>query len=246
VLFDAVKNLEELRSIVSHRKQKTGILDFDFPETKIILDEKRFPVDIQKYERYNSMKIIEECMVLANESVGELFSKLPFLYRIHPIPGDEDIEKLRATLAIFGIVLPYKKITPKVISGVLEEIKNSPKEKLLSKLILRSLEKAVYSEKNEGHFGLGLDFYSHFTSPIRRYPDLQIHRIIKDQIHGKMLPAQRNFYDHNLPKVAKHTSETERKSEKLEYTIRDLMVCKYYQDKIAQQFSGTISGMISA
>jgi len=149
-----VKNLEELRKIVSHRKQKTGILDFDFPETKIILDEKRFPVDIIRYERYNSMKIIEECMVLANESIGELFSKLPFLYRIHPTPGDEDIEKLRATLAIFGIVLPYKKITPKVISGVLEEIKNSPKEKLLSKLILRSLEKAVYSEKNDGHFGL--------------------------------------------------------------------------------------------
>lgn len=243
-IYEAVENINELRNIVSHKKKQTGILDFDFPEIKILLDKHGHPLEIKKYERYNSMKIIEECMVLANESIGELYRELPFLYRIHPIPGEEDIEKLRSTLAIFGVILPFKKITPKVISEVLEQIKNSPKEKLLSKLVLRSLEKAIYSEKNEGHFGLWLDFYSHFTSPIRRYPDLQIHRIIKQFLHKELDPLKKEFYKNHLPTVAKSTSETERKSEKLEYAVRDLMIVKYYQDKIGQEFEWVISGMI--
>ncbi|MDD5770074.1 MAG: ribonuclease R [Candidatus Gracilibacteria bacterium] len=245
-LFEAIKISLELKTIITTRKQKSGILDFDFPETKIILDENKNPIDIKKYERYESMKIIEEFMILANESIGEMFSKMPFVYRIHPIPNYDDIEKLRNTLHIFGIDLPFKTITPKIIGNILHEISLNPKEKLLSKLVLRSLEKAIYSHENVGHFGLNLEFYSHFTSPIRRYPDLQIHRIIKEKLHNNLSKIRIEHYKNILKDVCKKTSDTERKSEKLEYAVKDLMICKYYENKIGEEFEGIISGVISA
>lgn len=147
--IETIQICHELKELISKKKREQGVLDFDFPETKIILDENGFPVEIKKYERYESMRIIEEFMILANQVVGEMFHKNPFVYRIHPVPNEDDIEKLRTLLHVFNIKLPYKKITPKLLSEVLEEIKKSPKEKLLSKLTLRSLEKAIYSEENE-------------------------------------------------------------------------------------------------
>lgn len=245
-LFETIQMTYELKTIITTKKKEAWILDFDFPETKIILDSDGNPTEIKKYERYQSMKIIEEFMILANESVWELFSKVPFVYRIHPVPNEDDIEKLRNTLNIFGITLPYKTITPKTIAKILKEIEGNPKEKLLSKLILRSLEKAIYSDENEGHFGLNLEFYSHFTSPIRRYPDTQIHRIIKEKIHGKLTPSRIEHYKDILSWVCKKTSDSERKSEKLEYAVRDLMICKYYQNRIGEEFEWVISGTIPA
>lgn len=243
-LLQAVQLSYELKNIITSKKREWWILDFDFPETKIILNTDGNPIDIKKYERYESMKIIEECMILANESVGELFSKIPFVYRIHPVPNEDDVDKLRNTLNIFWITLTYKEITPKVISSILSEIKWNPKEKLLSKLILRSLEKAIYSPENEWHFWLNLEFYSHFTSPIRRYPDLQIHRIIKEKLLGNLSPSRIEHYKDILSGVCKKTSDSERKSEKLEYAVKDLMICKFYQDKIWLEFQWIISGTI--
>lgn len=245
-LIEAVENSYELKMLITTKKKKAGILDFDFPETKIKLDENGHPTAIEKYERYGSMKIIEEFMILANESVGELFSKLPFVYRVHPIPDEDDVEKLRTTLNIFGFKVPYKTLTPKILADILREIQWNPKEKLLQKLILRSLEKAIYSEENVGHFWLNLDYYSHFTSPIRRYPDLQIHRIIKEKLSWKLDKNRTEHYQDILKSVSKHTSESERKAEKLEYAVKDLMICKYYESRIGEEFEGIISGMIES
>lgn len=240
-----LENCEWLRSTLSDNKHSKWVLDFDFPETKIILDEDGNPVEFKRYERYNSNKIIEECMVLANEAVSEKYSKIPFLYRIHPVPSDDDIEKLRTSLALFSITLPQAEKTKTLhIQKALEQIVWNPKEKLLSKMVLRSLTKAEYSEERKGHFGLWLDYYSHFTSPIRRYPDLQIHRIIKENISKKFDTHRKSHYENALPKIAVHSSTQERKAEKLEYKIRDLMACKFMQSKIGETFSANISGII--
>lgn len=245
-LLEAINNSYILKQKIESRKQSSWVLNFDFDETKIILDENNNPTDIVKYIRYESNKIIEEFMILANESVWELFSKYPFIYRIHDIPDDEDIEKLRTILNIFGITMPFWKTTPKFVSNILKEIEKSPKSLLLSKLVLRSLKKAIYSEENRWHFGLGLEFYSHFTSPIRRYSDLQIHRIIKEKISKNLTKSRISHYEEILPTVAKKVSDTEIKSQKLEYAVRDLMIAKYYQDKIWQEFIWTISWTIPA
>lgn len=244
-LINSINYSYELKRKINQNKQKLWVLNFDFDETKVILDNENNPIDIIKYERLESHKVIEEFMILANESVWYLFSKIPFLYRIHDIPDDDDIEKLRKILASFDIVLPYKEINPILISEVLSKIDNHPKKLMLSKIILRSLKKAIYSEDNRWHFWLSLDFYSHFTSPIRRYSDLQIHRIIKEYLLKNKLEKSRiEHYKEILPEVAKRVSDTELKSEKLEYAVRDLMIAKYYKDKIWLEFEWTISWMI--
>ncbi|MDP5038991.1 MAG: RNB domain-containing ribonuclease, partial [Candidatus Gracilibacteria bacterium] len=244
-LINAINFSYELKRIINKNKQKLGVLNFDFDETKVILDEKNNPIDIIKYERLESHKVIEEFMILANENIGYLFSKIPFLYRVHETPDEEDIEKFKKILASFDIILPYKEINPILISDILEKINSHPKKMMLSKIILRSLKKANYSQNNLGHFGLALDFYSHFTSPIRRYADLQIHRIIKEYLQKNKLEKSRiSHYKENLEEISKHISETEVKSEKLEYAVRDLMIAKYYKDKIGEEFEGIISGMI--
>ena len=245
-LVEKVKISYELKQIIEKRKRSIWVLDFDFPELKIILDKENNPIEIKKYERFESHKIIEQFMILANESVWELFSKIPFLYRIHPNPSEDDIEKLRQTLALFDIKLPYKKLTPLLISQTLEEIKKSPKERLLSKMVLRSLTKAIYSDENEWHFWLWLEYYSHFTSPIRRYPDLIIHRIIKEKISWNLSSKKIEYYKEILKNIWKKTSETEKLSEKLEYNVKDLFICKYYKDKIWIEEKGIISWIIPA
>lgn len=236
----------ELKNIIKKNREKYWVLDFDFPEIKIITDWKNNVIDIKKYESYESNKLIERFMVLANESVSKLFSKYPFVYRIHPEPSDEDIEKLRNILNIFDIKLPYKKITPKLISQVLISLKDNKNKNLISTQILRSLSKAIYSDENEGHFGLALEYYSHFTSPIRRYADLLIHRIIKQKIHNKLDTKSINIYKNSLKETTKHITDTEKKSEKLEYDVKDLMICKYYENKIWEKYTCNIVSMIEA
>ncbi len=200
--------LKELSNILEKNATKRGSLDFDFPETKIILDETWVPLEYKKYERYDSYKIIEVCMVLANESIAKLFSKTPFLYRVHEEPDSEDIEKFLKLLE--GISSPSQfspngrdgttdfcssllsppggkvgiggSASPRDIQSLLQYLQSQEKLEWLQKLVLRSMKKAVYSEKNIGHFWLSLTHYSHFTSPIRRYADLQIHRIIKETL----------------------------------------------------------------
>jgi ribonuclease R len=248
-LLENIKILEELKIILEKYKYKKGVLNFDFPETKIMLDEAGNPVEYKKYVRHESHKIIEECMVLANEAISRIFSKYPFLYRVHEDPDEADVEKFIKILEWLGAKelsenIKKQKLSPKVFQQILEHINSDPKLKYFQKLLLRSLQKARYSEKNFWHFGLALEYYSHFTSPIRRYPDLQIHRIIKEIVSKRLSHNRKDHYNHILSKVAARSSDREVMAEKAEYKVRDFMACKYMQDKVWQEFTGQISGMI--
>ena len=239
-LYKNIQFLKSLTDTLSENTKSRGALNFDFPETKIILDDAGNPIEYKKYERYDSYKIIEECMVLANESVAKLFHKNPFLYRVHEDPDPEDIDTFIKRLESLS-----EKDFPHDFSELLEMLKDDPKLAPFQKLLLRSLQKARYSEKNLWHFGLALKYYSHFTSPIRRYPDLQIHRIIKEIIKSQNLsPARREHFVEILPKVAESSSTLSDRAEKMEYRVRDLMACKYMSWKEGQEFTWKISGMI--
>ncbi len=237
----------ELKEKITKYRVWTWVLNFDFPETKILLNDEWKPVEIKEYPRHNSNKLIEEFMISANEAVSREFADLPFLYRIHEEPKDDDIAKLQDTLNLFWIDFQLKKGDTKEFSSLLESIwKQDPsKQMFLEKAILRTLSKAVYSKENFGHFGLWLSFYSHFTSPIRRYPDLQIHRIIKEKLHKKLDVKRLSHYDNLLEKVSKHTSDKERKAEKLEYKVRDYYTVQFYKDKIWEEFEVSINWVIS-
>lgn len=245
-LIDNLKLASDLQLILSKYKSSIWVLEFDFPESKIILDDNWFPIDFKKYPSYNSNKIIEEFMVLANEAVSTKFSNVPFLYRIHPKPDPEDIEKLQKSLDLFWIKSRLNKFTSLEISTILKEIKWLSSEKVLSRIILRTLTKAIYSPDPEWHFGLALDYYSHFTSPIRRYSDLQIHRIIRESIHWKLTKARKNHFAFILDSIAKKCSDMEQKAEKLEYKVKDLMAVKYMKDKIWEEYTATISWVIQS
>lgn len=243
-LLSSLKNALKLQQIISKNKEELWIINFDFEESKIILDTLNNPIKIEKIKRFNSSKIIEEFMILANFSIWEMFSKYPFLYRIHQNPDSEDIENLKKSLQIFWFSLPNKNITPKNISNLLNEIKGNKNENTLQKLILLSLKKAIYSDENMGHFWLNLNFYSHFTSPIRRYSDLQIHRIIKDVLDKNINKLKINHYNSILKQVAKQVSNTEKNSQKVEYQVKDLFTCKYYKNKIWNEFNWVISWVL--
>jgi len=230
-LLENIQNLKTLTDILSKNTENRGSLDFDFPETKIVLDDMGKPLEYKKYERYDSYKIIEECMVLANESVSKQFQKYPFLYRVHEDPDGEDVEKFTKMLET---VIPGQDI-PDDFPSILKLLQSDSQLQYLQKLLLRSLSKARYSEKNLGHFWLALRFYSHFTSPIRRYPDLQIHRIIKEIARWKFWGERKDYYNEVLPKVARRSSETADRAEKMEYRVRDMLACKYMADKVGQE-----------
>jgi len=239
-LKDNIMLLKKFTDRLWKNTNQRGSLDFDFPETKIVLDDTGKPIEYKKYERYDSYKVIEECMVLANESVSKLYMKYPFLYRIHEKPDPEDVDKFVKLLD--GKISEWEKSTD--FSTLLVLLKENPRLFHMQKLLLRSLQKARYSEKNMWHFGLALKFYSHFTSPIRRYPDLQIHRIIKEIVSKDYTPTRREHYTEVLPKVARRSSDTADRAEKMEYRVRDMLACKYMSDKIGEAFTWNISGMI--
>ncbi len=236
-----------LKDKIKRYREKAGVLNFDFPETKILLDEDWKPVEIKEYPRHDSNKLIEEFMISANEAVSREFSDLPFLYRIHEEPKEDSLTKLQETLNLFNVDFTLKNGDTKEFAELIDSLENESESKkmFLEKAILRTLSKAVYSKENFGHFGLGLSFYSHFTSPIRRYPDLQIHRIIKEKIHGKLNKSRKLYYDSLLDKVSKHTSDKERKAEKLEYKVKDYYTVQFYKDKVWEEFDASISGIIS-
>jgi len=243
-LFENIKNSWELKDRLEKARTIKWNLDFDFPETKIILDENKNVVEIKQYPKYESNKMIELFMVSANYSISKMFKDLPFLHRIHPEPTGEDIEKLQQILHLFWINFRFEKFTTKEYQKLLELIEKSPNKAILEKSVLRSLTKAIYSPDNEGHFGLGLDYYSHFTSPIRRYPDLQIHRIIKEKLAWKLDKNRINHYKTILKNIATHCSDRERAAEQLEYKVKDYFICKYYRDKIWEKFEAMISWII--
>ncbi len=240
-----LKQAWELKEILEKNRKLKWFLDFDFPETKIVLDENKNVIEIKEYPKYNSNKLIELFMVSANHSISKMFKDIPFLHRIHPEPTAEDIEKLQNILNIFWVNYKIEKLITKEFSKLLNLINIHPAKEVLEKAVLRALTKAIYSPDNEGHFGLGLDYYSHFTSPIRRYPDLQIHRIIKEKLVWKLNRTRIFHYENILKNVANHCSDKERVAEQLEYKVKDYYICKYYKNKVWEEFFAQISWIIS-
>lgn len=239
--------MQEVAAILRKKRMKRGSIDFDFPETKIILDAQGKPVEIKPYERNVATKIIEDFMLIANETVAQdyFWQELPFVYRSHDNPDTEKIHKLGTFINNFGysIKIGQDEVHPKELQKLLQKIDGTPEEALISRLTLRSMKQAKYTTIGTGHFGLATSYYCHFTSPIRRYPDLQIHRIIKDNLRGRMNAKKIEHYNKILPEVAKHSSEMERRADEAERETDKLKKVEYMESRIGQTFEGVISGV---
>ena len=241
--------MEELAAILRRKRHSRGSIDFDFPESKIILDAEGHPIDVRPYERNVATKIIEDFMLIANETVAQHFFwlELPFVYRTHDNPDPEKITKLSTFLTNFGYYIKTSQddVHPKEVQKLLDKIEGTPEEMLISRLTLRSMQKAKYTVECSGHFGLACKYYCHFTSPIRRYPDLQIHRIIKEQLRGRLVEKRIEHYQNRLPEVAKHSSDTERRADEAERETDKLKKAEYMEDHIGEIYEGVISGITS-
>lgn len=243
--------MKELSDILRMKRKKRGSIDFDFPESKIYLDKNGVPIDIKPYDRNSATKLIEDFMLLANETVAQHFywMEMPFVYRTHDNPDPEKVLKLGTFINNFGYNIKIKtgdnEIHPKEIQKLLNKIEGTEEEALISRLTLRSMKQAKYSVNCTGHFGLACDYYCHFTSPIRRYPDLQIHRIIKEQLRGRLNEARISHYREILPEVAKHASETERRADEAERETDKLKKAQYMEQRIGKFYEGVISGITS-
>lgn len=247
-LLPTLSDMRTLAEILYKSRKNRGSINFDFPKAKVIVNEKGEPTNIIKEERKISHKIIEEFMLAANETIAELafWAEIPFVYRTHEPPTVEKAEDFNKFLSNFGYCIKGKfdkdnPIHPKAFCQVLDKIKGTPEETMISTYMLRSLMKAEYSDENLGHFGLAAKYYCHFTSPIRRYPDLIIHRILKDFIDGKDVSQFASI----VPKAAKNSSDTEIEAEYCERDVDDLMKAFYMQQFIGEQFSLTVSSVTS-
>ena len=243
------KTMQELAIILEKRRLAKGYLNLDIPESKIILDENGIAIDVQKYEITIANKIIEQFMLTANEEIAETFCNLnaPFIYRTHEEPAIEKVQELNQFLFNLGyqIEIKNKKVEPKSVQKVLKQIKGRPEEKVISTLILRTLKMAKYENVNKGHFGIASKYYCHFTSPIRRYPDLFIHRVISTyirnnyQLEDKVLSKLKSYSE----KYAILSSEREQIATKIERDAEDLKKAEYMQDKIGKEYEGVISAV---
>ena len=246
-LLPMLEQMQELSQILRERRQRRGSIDFDFPEAKIVLDDKGQPVEIMPYDRNVATKIIEDFMLLANETVAEdyYWQEIPFVYRTHEAPEEDKIRTLAAFINNFGYSMHIgaNEIRPKEIQKLLARAEDTPEETLICRLALRSMKQARYMPENVGHFGLAANYYTHFTSPIRRYPDLQIHRIIKDNLRGLMNEKKIEHYQRILPEVTKHSSEMERRADEAERETMKLKKVEYMQQYVGEEFEGVISGM---
>jgi ribonuclease R len=239
--------MEKLAKILKEKRVRRGAVDFDLKESKITLDKQGVPVKIEPYPRNCAMELIEDFMLAANETVSQHFfwQDLPFLYRVHEKPDQEKIKKLRLTLAGMGYTLKtgQEDVHPKELQRLLQKISGSEDEAFVSRMVLRSMKQARYDTECVGHFGLALSQYSHFTSPIRRYPDLQIHRIIKDQLRGRLTAEKADHYRRILPQVATATSATERRADEAERETEKVKKALYMESRIGETYTGVISGV---
>ncbi len=239
----------DLSDILRNRRHKRGSIDFDIPECEIIVDEKGKPVEIKPYDRNRATKIIEDFMLAANETVAEdyFWQELPFVYRTHDTPDPEKITKLGIFINNFGytIKMGQEDIHPKELQKLLEKIEGTDEEALISRLTLRSMKQAKYTTTCDGHFGLASKYYCHFTSPIRRYPDLQIHRIIKENLRGKLNEKRINHYNKILNDVAFMSSKCERRADEAEREVQKLKKIEFMEPHIGEAFDGVISGISS-
>ena len=239
--------MAKLSSILRKRRYNRGAIDFDLPECKIELNEKGRPVVIKPYDRNAATKLIEDFMLAANETIAENYywQQIPFVYRNHEKPDTEKMKQLTAFITNFGHYLKISngEIHPKELQKLLEKIEGTPEEALISRITLRSMQRAQYAAECTGHFGLAAKYYCHFTSPIRRYPDLQIHRIIKEHIHGQMTEKHQAYFESVLPEIAKHCSITERRADDAQRDTEKMKKAEYMRGLIGEVFEGVISGV---
>lgn len=256
-LLPMFREMDKLAALLRKKRQARGSVDFDFPECKIYLDREGHPVDIRPYERNVATDIIEDFMLAANETVAQHFYwlELPFVYRVHDVPDPDRLQKLSAFINNFGYYMKSmgrtgakvgsEEVHPKEFQKLLAKVAGTPEEAMISRMALRSMKQAKYSVECTGHFGLACSYYCHFTSPIRRYPDLQIHRIIKEQLRGRFQEERTAHYREILPDVAKHSSETERRADEAERETDKLKKVEYMEERIGESFEGVISGITS-
>lgn len=240
--------MKELSGILRNSRHHRGSIDFDFPESKIILNAAGKAIDVKPYEENVATKIIEDFMLMANETVAQEYctEEIPFVYRTHDNPDPEKVESLLTLLHNQGVKIQKAKeeITPKEIQQIIESIEGLPNEAMISRLVLRSMKQAKYTTECSGHFGLAAKYYCHFTSPIRRYPDLQIHRIIKDNLRGRLMREGRTeHYAEILDEVARQSSVCERRADEAERESDKLKKAEYMSYHLGEEFEGIISGV---
>ena len=242
--------MAELANILKAKRNENGYLNLDIPESKIILDENGFAIDVKKYETYFSNEIIEQFMLAANETVAEKFYWLqaPFIYRNHEAPALDKVKELNKVLFNFGYKIKISKediIYPNEFAKILEDVKGKPEEKVVSNIILRTLRVAKYEAENKGHFGIASKYYCHFTSPIRRYPDLFIHRIISKYIETDYMVNDFwiKKYEKRAEKRAENCSERERTATKVEREAIDIKKAEFMEDKIGEEYDGIVSSV---
>ena len=250
--------MEELCLRLKEKRAKRGSIDFDLPEPQIILDIEGKTEDIVMAERNLAHQIIEEFMLAANEAVASHITalKLPFIYRVHEEPDEDEVMEFSEFVHNFGFTLKFRKgkgVSPMIYQKLLDDVKGRPEEKMINTVMLRSMKQARYSAENIGHFGLAAEFYTHFTSPIRRYPDLIVHRILKEALGARkgdtpsipLIKGGRRGWESHLPEMADHTSKRERVSMEAEREIIDLKKVQFMQGKVREEFEGIISGVTS-
>lgn len=244
-MFDQMK---ELAGILRDKRMRRGAIDFDFKESKVIVDDEGYPVDIEVRERTIAERLIEEFMLAANETVAEHFHRMevPAIYRIHEDPKPEKLQRFFEFITNFGIVVKGsgKEIHPSALQEIIRSIEGLPEEPVVSTMLLRSMQQAKYSSESLGHFGLSTDFYTHFTSPIRRYPDLIVHRLIRAYIIEKDLSAATiRHWEANLDEIAEHTSDRERRAVEAERDTDALKKSQFMADKVGEEFEGIVSSV---
>lgn len=244
-----LRNMKKLSDILRENKRRRGYIDFEIPEVKILVDEKGKPIELAKREQGTGEKLIEDFMIAANETVATYINnmELPFIYRVHGEPSEEKISSFLNFVQTLGYkpVGKVKKSSPQSVQNLLNQLKNAPEYPIFSELLLRSMQKAVYSENNIGHFGLGSTCYTHFTSPIRRYPDLFIHRIISKYIDNSYILNEKNLekYKEQATKYSQTSSEREKIAQKVEREAIAIKKAEYMQNKIGKEYEGIVSGI---
>ncbi|MDO5018279.1 MAG: ribonuclease R [Lagierella massiliensis] len=244
-LNEKLKLMEELFNILKEKRHRRGSIDFNFTDPEIILGHDGKPIDIVQEERRVANRIIEEFMIVTNETVGSHFGFMeePFIYRVHEDPSEMKVEELKKMIKKFGYFIKGQDVHPKDYQSIISEAENKPEEAVISMMLLRSMSKAEYSPYPQMHFGLASMFYSHFTSPIRRYPDLFIHRIVKNFLHHKSNTNNINEYMKYLEDISKHCSMTERRAEDAEHEVESMKMAQYMEENIGKRFDGVISGL---
>ncbi|URZ05432.1 ribonuclease R [Clostridium felsineum] len=245
-LYEDFKNMEELASILNKKRLSRGAIDFDFEESKITLNELGKPVEIKPYERAIANRIIEEFMLVCNETIAEHFywANIPFVYRVHEEPDNEKLERFNEFIHNLGYAVRWgAEVHPKQLQDVIEKIKGKKEETVVSTLLLRSLKQARYSPECSGHFGLAARYYCHFTSPIRRYPDLIIHRVMKEYINGRMDENRSKKLIGTVDYASIQSSEMERVAQEAEREVDSLKKAEYMADRVGEEFDGIISSV---